>query len=71
MKICNEIEPIPVDWQKRPIVRQYNGNNELVVRTYGKTLEELLKDHIDGNCGMWCEHCYHAAMLTKDLPHDI
>jgi len=69
--ICNEIQPIPEDWQKRPIVRQYNGNNELVVRTYGKTPEELLKDHIDGNCGMWCEHCYHEAMLTKDLPHDI
>ena len=67
----NEIEPIPVDWQKRTIVLVYNNNNELVQRTYGKTVEELLQDHLRGVCDMWCEYCYQAAMLTQDLHYNI
>ena len=34
MEICNEIQPIPVDWKDRMVIKQYNNNNELVVRTY-------------------------------------
>ena len=62
MKIANEIEAIPVDWKDRPVVKQYNGKNELVVRTYGKTQEELLNDHLNGKCDMFCAHCYASAM---------
>lgn len=71
MNTINEIQPIPTDWQKRTVVLVYNGNNELVQRTYGKTQEELLQDHIDGNCSMFCEYCYQAAMLSQGIPYNI
>jgi len=64
MEIANEIEAIPVDWKDRPVVKQYNGKNELVVRTYGQTEAERLEDHLNGNCDMWCEYCYKAAMAV-------
>lgn len=66
-KIANEIQPIPSDWYKRPIITQHNAKNELVVRTYGKTSAELLRDHLNGKCGLWCEHCFNAAIdSTKE-----
>lgn len=36
-----------------------DGNVEYVV--YGKTQAELLKDHEEGVCDMWCNHCYNTA----------
>ena len=71
MSTYNVIEPIPVDWQKRPVVLVYNNNNELVERSYGKTPEELLQDHLDGKCGLFCEHCYAAAMHSIGVPYNI
>ena len=71
MNASNEVQPIPVDWQKRTIVLVYNNKNELVQRTYGKTQEELLQEHLDGNCAMWCEYCYRAAMLSQGIPYNI
>ena len=70
--IANEIQPIPSDWQERPIITQHNANNELVVRTYGKTQDELLEDHLNGKCDMWCNHCYYDAMnsLEQEEPMD-
>lgn len=62
MKLVTAIEPIPSDWQDRPIVLQYNGNNELVTRSYGQTQEELLKAHKNGTCGIWCDYCYGCAI---------
>lgn len=61
----NEIEPIPVDWNKRPIIRVYNGKNELVSRSYGQTPEERLKAHQEGKCDMWCDYCYNEALLVN------
>jgi hypothetical protein len=71
MTVANTIEPIPTDWQKRPIIRQYNAEGHLVVRTYGKTAAELLEDHRNGECGMYCEYCYAHAMLTTGYPFAI
>ena len=68
MSTYNVIEPIPVDWEKRPIVRVYNNNNELVSRSYGETPEELLKAHLEGKCGMWCDYCYNEALLVNGGP---
>ena len=71
MNKTSKIEPIPVDWQKRPVVLVYNGSNELVERSYGKTPEELLQDHLNGECGMFCEYCYAAAMHSIGVPYNI
>lgn len=62
------IEPIPVDWAKRPVALVYNDKNELVERSYGKTPEELLQDHLDGKCGMNCDYCYNEALLVNGGP---
>lgn len=62
--ICNTIEPIPVDWDKRPIIKQYNDKNELIVRSYGETDEELLQAHLERRCGAFCGYCYHEAMVV-------
>lgn len=69
--MSNAIEPTPEDHAKRSVIEVFNADGELVSRSYGKTVAELLEDHIKGRCGAWCDYCYHEAMLTKGLPIDI
>lgn len=58
------IDPVPVDWQDRAVFTQYNRDDKLIVRTYGKSSKELLQDHLDGKCDMFCEYCYQEAMQS-------
>ena len=70
-RYITEIEPIPVDWDKRPITTVYNDKNELVGRTYGPTQEELHTAHKERKCGVWCEYCYNEAMLLEGVPFKV
>lgn len=69
---CNTIEPIPVDWDKRPVILVYGPGNILVARSYGETAEELLQAHFEHRCGVFCGYCYHEAMVSigKEEPED-
>jgi hypothetical protein len=64
--ICNEIQPIPEDWQKRPIIRQYNASNELIVRTYGKTEEGTLCQNCPDYQTPVCATCPYSESIEPD-----
>jgi hypothetical protein len=69
--IANVIQPKPDDAADRVCICQFDGDDNLVVRTYGPSPTELEEAHKNHKCGMWCNICYEEAMKTLcDLDPD-